>query len=138
MHWAWEPELLAEGHDAGLRAIGRDPAPAMTERFRDAYLPLLWVPGTLEEVEYPGLVRTLLGEEGIDVDDAELERFLEAEHGAWRQACMLATTTHALLESLRDRELKIGLVSNALDPPYLLHRDLEELGVAQRLDVALF
>jgi HAD superfamily hydrolase (TIGR01549 family) len=138
MRWEWEPELLVAGHEAGLRAIGREPAPALTERFRDAYLPLLWVPGTLEELEYPGLVRKLLGEEGIEVDDAELDRFLEAEHAAWRQACMLATTTHALLDVLRDRELKLGLVSNAFDPPHLLHRDLEDLGVAQRLDVALF
>jgi len=51
---------------------------------------------------------------------------------------MLATTTHALLESLRDRGLRVGLVSNALDPPHLLHRDLEQMGVAQRLDVAVF
>jgi putative hydrolase of the HAD superfamily len=136
--WAWEPELLAAGHDAGLRAIGREPAPAMTERFRDAYLPLLWAPGTLEEVEYPGVVRKLLGEEGIEVDDGELDRFLEAEHAAWQPARMLATTTQALLEALRDRDLKVGLVSNAVDPPALLHRDLEQMGIAQRLDVAVF
>jgi putative hydrolase of the HAD superfamily len=138
MRWEWDPELLVAGHEAGLRAIGREPVPALTERFRDAYLPLLWVPGTLEEVEYPGLVRQLLAEEGIAVDDGELDRFLESEHAAWSSACMLASTTHALLEALRDRELKVGLVSNALDPPNLLHRDLERLGVAQRLDVALF
>jgi putative hydrolase of the HAD superfamily len=138
MRWAWEPELLAAGHDAGLRAIGREPVAAMTERFRDSYLPLLWVPGTLEEVEYPGLVRRLLAEEGIDVGDGELDAFLEAEHAAWQPARMLATTTHALLESLRDRGLRVGLVSNALDPPHLLHRDLEQMGVAQRLDVAVF
>ena len=138
MRWAWEPELLAAGHDAGLHAIGREPVAAMTERFRDSYLPLLWVPGTLEEVEYPGLVRRLLAEEGIDVGDGELDAFLEAEHAAWQPARMLATTTHALLESLRDRGLRVGLVSNALDPPHLLHRDLEQMGVAQRLDVAVF
>ncbi|MGH2998688.1 MAG: HAD family hydrolase [Gaiellaceae bacterium] len=138
MRWAWEPELLSAGHDAGLGAIGREPAPAMTERFRDAYLPLLWVPGTLEEIEYPALVRELLGEEGIEVTDAELELFLEAEHTAWSAARMLATTTHALLEALRDRGLKVGLVSNALDPPGLLHRDLEQMDVANRLDVAVF
>ena len=138
MRWAWEPELLAVGHDAGLRAIGRDPVPALTERFRDSYLPLLWVPGTLEEVEYPGLVRRLLAEEGIQVSDGELERFLEAEHAAWQPARMLASTTHALLETLRARGLKVGLVSNALDPPHLLHRDLEQMGVAERLDVAVF
>ena len=138
MRWAWEPELLAAGHDAGLRAIGRVPAPAMTERFRDAYLPMLWLPGTLEEVEYPGLVRRLLSEEGIEVADDELDAFLEAEHAAWQPARMLASTTHALLEALRDRGLKVGLVSNALDPPHLLHRDLEQMGVAQRLDAAVF
>jgi putative hydrolase of the HAD superfamily len=138
MRWEWEPELLAVGHDAGLRAIGREPVPALTERFRDSYLPLLWVPGTLEEVEYPALVRRLLAEEGIDVTDEELDSFLEAEHAAWQPARMLATTTHALLEALRDRNLRVGLVSNALDPPHLLHRDLEQMGVAERLDVAVF
>jgi len=138
MRWAWEPELLEAGHDAGLRAIGREPLPEMTKRFRDAYLPLLWLPGTLEEVEYPALVRRLLAEEGIDVGDEELGRFLEAEHDAWQPARLLASTTHALLESLRDRGLRLGLVSNAIDPPDLLHRDLEQLGVAQRLDTAVF
>jgi putative hydrolase of the HAD superfamily len=138
MHWEWEPELLTSGHEAGLRAIGREPLAALTERFRDVYLPLLWVPGTLEEIEYPGLVRQVLSEVGIEIDDDELERFLDAEHDAWSPALMLATTTHALLEALRDRELKVGLVSNAFDPPSLLHRDLERLGVAQRLDVAVF
>jgi putative hydrolase of the HAD superfamily len=138
MRWAWEPELLSAGHDAGLRAIGREPVAALTDRFRDSYLPLLWIPGTLEEVEYPALVRKLLGEEGIDVTDDELHRFLEAEHEAWQPARMLASTTHALLEALRDRGLRIGLVSNALDPPSLLHRDLEQMGVAGRLDVAVF
>ncbi len=138
MRWEWEPELLAVGHDAGLRAIGREPVPALTERFRDSYLPLLWVPGTLEEIEYPALVRRLLAEEGIAVTDEDLDSFLEAEHAAWQPARMLATTTHALLEALRDRDLRVGLVSNAFDPPHLLHRDLEQMGVAQRLDVAVF
>src|SRR6266545_7291254 len=53
MRWSWQPELLDSGHAAGLRALGREPLPELTERFRDAYLPLLYVPGTLEEVEYP-------------------------------------------------------------------------------------
>ena len=138
MRWEWQPELLDAGHAAGLRAIGREPAPSVTQRFRDAYLPLLWAPGTLEEVEYPALVRELLREEGIEVGEEELAHFLEAEHAAWQPARQLAATTHALLESLRDRGLRLGLVSNALDPPELLHRDLEQLGVAERLDVAVF
>ena len=43
-----------------------------------------------------------------------------------------------MLEALRERGLRLGLVSNAFDPPSLLHRDLAELGIAERLDVALF
>ncbi len=138
MRWEWRPELLAEGHEAGLRALGREPDAGITERFRTAYLPLIFAPGALEEVEYPALVRQLLAESGIDAGHEELERFLEAEHAAWAPARQLADTTHALLETLRGRGLKVGLVSNAFDPPALLHRDLEQLGVAQRLDVALF
>ena len=138
MRWAWEPSLLDAGHAAGLRALGREPLPELTERFRREYLPVLWQPGMLEEVEYPALMRTLLGDAGVEVTDRELEQFLEAEHDAWRPARLLASTTHALLESLQGRGLKVGLVSNALDPPGLLHRDLEQLGVAERLDVAVF
>src|SRR5437763_15703165 len=52
MRWRWQPELLDDGHAAGLRALGREPSPGLTAHFRDAYLPLLYVPGTLEEVEY--------------------------------------------------------------------------------------
>jgi len=138
MRWAPEPEFLEDGHRAGFAAIGRGVDAAITARFRDAYLPKFFADGVIEEVEYPGEVRALLGEFGIEVSDDELLRFLEAEHTAWAPARQLASTTHALLETLRERGLKLGLVSNAIDPADLLHRDLEQLGVAQRLDVAVF
>ena len=112
--------------------------PALTERFRTAYLTAFFEPGIIEEIEYPAQVRQLLAEFEIAVSDDELERFLEAEHRAWAPARQLATTSHALLEALRERGLRLGLVSNAFDPPELLHRDLAELGIAERLDVALF
>jgi len=97
----------------------------ITHYFSDKHELLLWT-------------YRLLGEFGVEVTDDELERFLDAEHEAWRPACRLASTTHALLEALRDRGYKTGLVSNAFDPPQLLHRDLARLGVAERLDVAVF
>jgi putative hydrolase of the HAD superfamily len=137
MEWTWDDELLVAGHRAGLRAIGHDEL-EITERFREAYEPLLWAPGMVEEVEYPGLVRQLLGDFGIAIRDDELERYLEAEHAEWAPARKLGSTTHALLESLRRLGLKLGVVSNALDPPALLHRDLAEAGVAERVDFAVF
>jgi putative hydrolase of the HAD superfamily len=138
MQWTWDDELLVAGHRAGLEAVGRAAVPELTDRFRTAYLPLLFRPGMLEEVEYPQLVRDVLGEFDVELSDEELASFLEAEHAAWSRARALAATTHALLESLRARGLKLGLVSNAVDPPWLLHRDLELEGVAERLDAAVF
>ena len=141
MDFKYDPELVDAGYRAGLEALGRDglPEPALVaEHFREHYEPLFWAPGTIEEIEYPGLVRELLGHFGVEVSDDELMRFLEAEHTAWRPAFTLGATTHALLESLRNRGLKLGLVSNAFDPPWILHRDLEAMGLAERLDFAVF
>jgi putative hydrolase of the HAD superfamily len=138
MQWAWDPELLGAGHVAGLAALGRPASPDLTERFSDEVLPGLLEPDRLEEADYPALMRGLLAGVGIDLTDDELEAFLEAEHDAWAPARQLAATTHALLETLRGLGLKLGVVSNAIDPPGLLHRDLEQLGVAERVDIAVF
>lgn len=138
MEWTPDAQLLTNGHRAGFAALGLDPIPAMTDRFQDVYLKEFFAPGVVEEVEYPAQVRRLLGEFDVDVDDDGLEKFLEAEHRAWAPARTLGSGTHALLESLRERGFLLGLVSNAFDPPDLLHRDLAELGVAERLDVAVF
>jgi putative hydrolase of the HAD superfamily len=141
MEFAYDPSLVEAGQRAGLEALGRDGLPeadAITARFREHYEPMFWQPGTLEEIEYPGLVRELLGHFGIELSDEELGRFLEAEHAAWEPARILGSTTHALLESLRSRGLRLGLVSNAFDPGWLLHRDLDQMGIAERIDFAVF
>jgi putative hydrolase of the HAD superfamily len=140
-HFAYDDALLESGWEAGLGAIGREELPEHAEaaaRFRERYFPLLWQPGSLEEIEYPGLVRECLAELGVAVDDEELSRFLEAEHAAWDGARLLGDSTHALLDVLREWGLKTGLVSNAFDPPALLHRDLEQMGLGARLDAAVF
>ena len=141
MQFAYSPELVSAGHRAGLDAIGRGDLPdveTVTARFREEYEPLFWAPGTIEEIEYPQLVRRLLADFGVEIDDEVLGRYLEAEHRAWDPARILAANTHPLLEALRERGLKLGLVSNAFDPGWLLHRDLEQMGLAQRLDFSVF
>lgn len=138
MEWTPDEHLLTNGHRAGFAALGLEPIPALTDRFRDVYLKEFFEPGVVEEVEYPAQVRRLLGEFDVEVDDDRLMKFLEAEHAAWAPARQLAPDTHELLESLRARGLLLGLVSNAFDPADLLHRDLEQLGVTERLDVAVF
>jgi len=83
-------------------------------------------------------VRRLLADFGVEIDDDQLGRYLQAEHTAWDPARILAAHTHPLLESLRELGLKLGLVSNAFDPGWLLHHDLEQMGIAQRLDFSVF
>jgi HAD superfamily hydrolase (TIGR01509 family) len=141
IRFIYDEALVEAGHRTGLDAIGRDDLPEgerVATHFRERYEPLFWAPGTVEELEYPGLVRRLLGDFGIEVDDEELTRFLEAEHAAWDPARQIAANTPALLEALRARGLKLGLVSNAFDPGWLLHRDLEQMGLAGQLDFAVF
>ena len=140
MDWVPEPELLEDGHRAGLAAIEcssveRD---ALAARFRERYLPLIVARDVVDEVEYPELIRRVLAEFDVEVSDDELARFLAAEHAAWAPARRLAAHSHALLDTLRERGLRLALVSNAFDPPWLLHADLEQLGIAERLDVAVF
>jgi putative hydrolase of the HAD superfamily len=140
-HFAYDEELLEAGWEAGLATLERDGLPGHDETaavFRDRYMPLLFVPGAVEEVEYPGLVRELLGGFGVELSDGELDRFLAAEHAAWEPARLLGAHTHALLDSLRGRGLATGLVSNAFDPGWLLHEDLARMGLAERLDAAVF
>jgi putative hydrolase of the HAD superfamily len=140
-HFAYDEELLAAGWEAGLATLERDglPGPEATAAvFRERYLPLLFVPGSVEEVEYPGMIRELLAGFGVELGDDELDRFLAAEHAAWEPARVLGADTHALLDSLRGRGLLTGLVSNAFDPGWLLHQDLADMGLAERLDAAVF
>jgi putative hydrolase of the HAD superfamily len=140
-HFAYDEELLAAGWEAGLATLERDELPgheATAQVFRERYLPLLFVPGSVEEVEYPGMIRELLAGFGVELGDAELDRFLAAEHAAWEPARVLGADTHALLDSLRARGLLTGLVSNAFDPGWLLHQDLADMGLAERLDAAVF
>jgi len=141
MEFRFDEELMADAFRKGLAALGReDPVPAddILRHFREQFEPLFWVPGTLEEIEYPGMIRDTLHHFGIEASDEELDRFLEAEHAGWESARVLGATTHAMLESLRSRGLKLGLVSNAFDPGWLLRRDLQQMGIAERIDFAVF
>jgi HAD superfamily hydrolase (TIGR01509 family) len=138
MDFVWDDELVEAGVRAGLAAIGapEDSTSTLAERYRTEAQLSDWE--VVEEVEYEPLVREMLADVDVTVTDAELERYLLAEHEAWAPARRLASMSQALLDALRGRGLKTGLVSNAWDPRWLLLRDLEEQELAQRLDVVVF
>jgi HAD superfamily hydrolase (TIGR01509 family) len=121
VQFTWDEELLVEGHRA---ALGRDD-PAFTERYRELML------GGGPRRPYAEVLREL----GVDDPDA----FIDAEHEVWRPAHQVLGSAQALLESLRGRGVKTGVVANAWpEPARLLRADAEAFGLAGLLDVMVF
>lgn len=121
VHLEWDDELVAAGHRAGL---GRDD-PEFTARWRELLL------NGARYRPYEELLREL----GVEDPDA----FIDREHEVWRPQYAVLASAQALLESLRDRGLKTGLVANSWpDPARVLRSDAEELGLAPLLDVLVF
>jgi len=118
----WDEERVLAGHRA---ALGRDDTD-FTARWRE-----LLLGGAHGNRPYA----ELLSELGVEDPDG----FVEAEHAVWREAYSVLASAQALLESLRDRGLKIGLVANSWpDPAWILRTDAEALGLAPLLDTMVF
>jgi putative hydrolase of the HAD superfamily len=128
VQFTWDDELLAAGHRAGLRAIGRDDEPAaFTLRHRDRVVER----GRPDE-QYETILRELLGE----ASDDEVDAFIDAEHEAWAPAYQVLGSAQAMLESLRSRGIKTGVVLNSWpDPGRVLRRDIDRVGLTGLLDV---
>jgi putative hydrolase of the HAD superfamily len=122
VRFEWDDELLVAGHRA---ALGRDD-PDFTRRYRELILG--------DGHGYRPYVE-LLHELGVDDPHA----FIDAEHEAWRPAYTVLASAQALLESLRSRGIKTGLVANSWpDPGRVLRADAEALGLAPLLDTMVF
>lgn len=114
--FTWDDDLLVAGHRAGL---GRDD-PAFTERYRATVFDRVGE-------DYGTILREL----GVDDPDT----FIDAEHEVWRPAHEVLGAAHALLETLRDRGLKTGLVAKPWpEPERLLRADLERYALADLFD----
>jgi HAD superfamily hydrolase (TIGR01509 family) len=115
----WDDDLVEVGHRA---ALGRDD-PAFTSRWREELL----VRGDTSR-RYVDI----LAELGVDDPDA----FIDAEHEAWRPAHTVLASAQALLDSLRSRGLRTGVVANSWpDPARVLRADAAAFGLGDRLDV---
>jgi FMN phosphatase YigB (HAD superfamily) len=131
-----DPELLIEGHRRALEAVGRGASArqeAFTERYSEVVLPPLLMERE-DEVDYPMLVAAVLAEFDITLDPQAVWRFVAVEHAAWRTAHPVEPESLELLDALRARGLRVGLVSNLFDPPALVRETFAELGVLPRLD----
>ena len=118
----WDDDLVAVGHRAGL---GHDD-PDFTARWRETMLD-----ASNGDRRYADILREL----GIADPDA----FIDAEHEAWRPAHSVLASAQALLEALRSRGIKTGLVANSWpDPGRVLRMDAALFGLAELLDVLVY
>src|SRR5881409_1875217 len=119
VEFTWDDDVLVAGHRA---ALGRDD-PDFTRRYRELLLG--------DRHDYRPYA-DLLAELGV----ADPESFIDAEHEVWRPQFAPLGSAQALLDALRTRGLKTGVVANAWpDPGRVLRRDAEAFGFADRLDV---
>jgi HAD superfamily hydrolase (TIGR01549 family) len=131
VQFTWDDDLLTAGHRHALAAIERDDDPAaFTEHYRQLVL-VEAMPGD----DYGELLRRLLG----PLNDSELDAFVDAEHETWQEATEVLASAPALLEALRSRGIKTGVVANSWpEPARLLRGDAERLGLAPLLDTQVY
>jgi putative hydrolase of the HAD superfamily len=127
VEFAWDDELLAAGQRAGL-AAARSASGA--DDFAARYRQLV-----LENASPADDYATLLRQLGVD----DIDAYIDAEHEAWRSAHAVLGSAHALLESLRGRGIRTGVVANAWpEPSRVLRADAQAFGLADLLDVIVF
>jgi putative hydrolase of the HAD superfamily len=136
MNDQWNDEIALEGYTAGLAALERDGLPDadnLIRFFRDHEDELFRLVGE-DEIDIAAVMRCSFQRQGVDLSDDDVRLFLQASHDVFAAHYSLAASTHALLESLRARGLKLALVSNTGSPEWLLRPVLERQGIVERVD----
>jgi HAD superfamily hydrolase (TIGR01509 family) len=122
VHFELDEDLIEVGHRAGLGHAD----PAFTARWRETMLG-----GHNGDRPYADILR--------DLGVADPDAFIDAEHEVWRPAYSVLASAQALLESLRARGVKTGLVANSWpDPGRVLRADADAFGLAELLDTMVF
>ena len=135
----WSDEIALEGHAAGLAALQQDGLPtaeAFTGYLSEHEAELFPRTG-VDEIDIAAVMQSSFRHHGVDLEDDDLRLFLRSAHDVWASYYSLAASTHALLESLRNRGLKLALVSNTASPEWLLLPVLERQGLVERVDAVV-
>jgi putative hydrolase of the HAD superfamily len=75
---------------------------------------------------------------GLTVPADVVRHVVALDHSAYSKTITVGEATLAVLRVLRDRGLRLGLVSNVALLPHLMRADLEALGILDLLDATTF
>jgi putative hydrolase of the HAD superfamily len=132
----WSEEIALEGHAAGLGALAREGLPdaaAFTAYLREHEAELFPL-ATDDEIDIAAVMAGSFRNQGVELTDDDVRLFLSAAQDVWSSYYSLDASSHALLEALRARGLKLALVSNTASPQWLLEPVLEQQGLVERVD----
>ena len=134
----WSDEIALEGHTAGIGALSREalPTPEAFTRYLTEHDAALF-PGGEDEIDIAAVMHRSFADQGVDLTDDDVRLFLQSAHDVWASYYSLAASTHALLEALRNRGLRLALVSNTASPQWLLQPVLERQGLVARVDAVV-
>lgn len=141
MTFPWDDELALEGDRAGLEALARAGLPSAEQIslwFRErAGGRERFAVDSEDEIDLVQVVRACFADLGARLSDGDVRLYLAASYAVWEPGLALAGTTHALLDALAARGLKLALVSNTAQPGWLLLPVLERQGLLERLDAVV-
>jgi putative hydrolase of the HAD superfamily len=133
----WDDEIARAGSLAGLKAMGERAdlidVEAIAAYFADPANPLS-DSDREEEGDLTAVINDFFARSGVASSDDDVANFLAASHEVWHGHAFVHPASHALLDSLRARGLKLGLVSNVVTPPRFVRAELDREGLAARLD----
>lgn len=136
----WNEQVAREGNRAGLAALRRDglPSPDDIGGYFAERLTELFPPDAEDEVDLAELYRGCFTHLGSELSDEELELYLEASQRDWLAREVVHPDAHALLDGLRERGVRLAIVSNCATPRRFVNVALEEQGLLARMDAAVF
>lgn len=90
--------------------------------------------GSREEIDYLTFYDRAWRRAGFDLPRSTLYRILDLEQRCWDGAVRLAPDALQTLDELRRRGIRTAICSNAPFPPEMMRRQMQGVGVGERVD----
>ena len=133
----WNEDIASEGTAAGLAALGERedlPEVAAIGAYFSERTDEFFRQNAEDEADLAAITRTVFSDLGAALDDADVERYIDATHEVWHRYFTVPDESRELLEELRRRGLRLAIVSNTATPGRLIRPLLAEQGLAERVD----